>query len=100
VRIAIAQLDTTPGAFEQTIERLVVFSRQAQEQGAELVVFPLMTLTGAIPPSGADAPSFVVDTFEALSELVDHLPCPAVVPLVIGYGENDGYYEAMLLDNG
>jgi NAD+ synthase (glutamine-hydrolysing) len=46
VRIALAQIDTTVGAFAQTAAAVVERARAAADAGAALVVFPELTLCG------------------------------------------------------
>lgn len=44
--IALAQIDPTLGNLRKNIEKHIAFARQAREAGAQLVVFPELSLTG------------------------------------------------------
>ena len=49
MRIAIAQINTRVGDFEQIISRVCEFVGQAREQQADLIVFPELTTCGYPP---------------------------------------------------
>ena len=97
MRIGIAQIDTLPGAFEQTIGHMVAQSHRAAEQGVELLVFPLAALAGVDVVSFADRMSFMCDVADALATLSDQLECPALVPVPLDLGYDVGEWEVMLV---
>ena len=45
-KIAVAQLNPPLGDFEKSIKKHLAFIDKAQKKGAELVVFPELSLTG------------------------------------------------------
>ena len=49
MRIALAQIDTTVGAFEANAARMVENATRAAEKGAQLVLFPELALCGYPP---------------------------------------------------
>lgn len=100
MRIGIAQIDTVPGAFDETVERMVVQSQRAAEQGVELIVFPLAALAGVDLVPFSDRPSFMLDLSDAVTALAERLACPAIVPVPVDAGERDGCFDVLLLDNG
>ena len=100
MRIGIAQIDTVPGAFDETVERMVVQSRRAAEQGVELIVFPLAALAGVDLVPFSDRPSFMRDLADAVASLAERLACPALVPVPVDAGDRDGHFDVLLLDNG
>lgn len=100
MRIGIAQINTVPGAFDQTVERMLAQARRAAEQGAELVVFPLAALAGLELPSYADRPSFLADAAEAVATLAQELPCPAIVPIPIDLGAPEVDFDVLLVKQG
>ena len=73
MRIGIAQINTVPGAFGQTVERMVAQSQRAAEQQVELLVFPLAALAGTEPVPFADRPAFMHDVADALATLAEVL---------------------------
>lgn len=99
MRIAIAQLNTRAGAFPETLPRIVECSRRAVEQGAELLVLPLMTLTGPVLPDQTSREGFFLDMSESLMQLAEELACPCVASMVT---MPDGLPipESMLLRDG
>ena len=50
MKIALAQLNTRVGAIDQNTDRLIEASKRARdEQGADLILFPELTLSGYPP---------------------------------------------------
>ncbi len=99
MRIAVAQMSTRSGDFEGTLGRMVDYARGAKDQGAELVVFPLTTLTGPSPVTYVDREGLALDLAEVLMRLVDEVGCPCIVPVVSEvYGMP--VTEALLLRDG
>ncbi|MBX7074073.1 MAG: carbon-nitrogen hydrolase family protein [Pirellulales bacterium] len=54
VRVAAAAVDTKPGQLAENLEKLIHWSGRAASEGARLVLFPELSLTGFIPnhPTG------------------------------------------------
>ena len=100
MRIGVAQMNLVPGAFDRTVERMLAQAQRAEEQGADLVVFPLPALAGIALPSYADRPAFLADVADAVSQLAAQLPCPAVVAVPIDSDETECSFDALLLDQG
>ena len=48
MRIAVAQMNTQAGDFEFTAQTMLEYAQRAQQQGAELVIYPAPTLTGLL----------------------------------------------------
>jgi NAD+ synthase (glutamine-hydrolysing) len=105
VRIALAQIDTTVGAFAGNGERMVAQARKAAEEGAQLVVFPELTLCGYPPKDLLELREFVDRCHAALVELAKD-PVFARVRALVGFPErHDGpgaglYNSAALLYGG
>ena len=100
MRIGIAQINTVPGAFGQTVERMVAQSQRAAEQQVELLVFPLAALAGTEPVPFADRPAFMHDVADALATLAERLACPAIVPVPMDLDRPEGAFDAMLVEDG
>jgi predicted amidohydrolase len=49
VRVAAASVDTRPGQLESNLEKIAHWTAQAAAAGAQLVLFPELSLTGFIP---------------------------------------------------
>lgn len=100
MRIGISQINTVPGAFDQTVERMIAQSQRAAEQQVELLVFPLAALAGAEALPFADRPAFMHDVAEAVARLAEGLACPAVVPVPMDLDRPEGAFDALLLTDG
>ena len=69
MRIALGQLNVTVGDLEGNVEKLAAFAREATGQGADLVCFPELAITGYPPEDLVLRASFVDDNLEALDQL-------------------------------
>ena len=96
MRIAIAQIRTRAGAFEQIARRVVELSQSAARQKADLLVLPFATLTGVASPDYACQEGFLIDLVDTLETMASELSCPAVVPISIEV-EGFPYVDLMLL---
>src|SRR5213595_3769890 len=59
MKIALAQINTTVGDFAGNVDRIVTFARRAAERGADVVVFPELSLCGYPPRDLVEKPSFL-----------------------------------------
>ncbi|WP_029069149.1 NAD+ synthase [Jonesia quinghaiensis] len=73
LKVAIAQIDTCVGDVVGNVNKVVDFTRQAAAQGADLVVFPEMTVTGYPIEDLALRGSFQRAAEEALAEVAYRL---------------------------
>lgn len=97
--LAIAQLNTHAGAFENAARRMVDACRGASEQGAELVLFPLCTLTGPLSPDRSMRAGHQADLFATLDRIAGEVACPCLIPIALDAGGNS-YYELCLVREG
>ena len=86
MRIALAQIDTTVGAFASNAERIIAAAREAAQAGAELVVFPELTLCGYPPKDLLELGEFVDLCFAALQQLARE-PVFEKVRALVGFPE-------------
>src|SRR5436190_19326249 len=98
--VALAQIDPTVGELEGNAERIRAGIERARSEGAQLVVFPELTLTG-YPPEDLLLKTHFLDAAErVLNELASEVE--DIVALV-GYPERaDDVYNAtaVLADGG
>lgn len=59
LRIAIAQIDTTVGDFSRNARKILESGRRAEQEGADLVLFPELAVCGYPPKDLLERPSFV-----------------------------------------
>ncbi|MFE0178650.1 NAD+ synthase [Streptomyces sp. NPDC059002] len=87
LRLALNQIDSTVGDLAGNAEAIVRWTRHSAEQGAHLVAFPEMALTGYPVEDLALRPSFVQASREALHALAGRLDEEGFgeLPVVVGY---------------
>ena len=71
MRIALGQINVTVGDLEGNLDRLAEWAAEATGQGADLVCYPELALTGYPPEDLVFRRSFVDDNLEALQELAN-----------------------------
>jgi NAD+ synthase (glutamine-hydrolysing) len=101
VRIALAQLDTTVGALEENAAAVERAALAAADAGAELVVFPELTVPGYLPRDLLDLREFVARNEETLRKLAEAKVFHRIAGLV-GFaqpheGPGTGLYNAAAL---
>jgi len=69
MKIALAQIDTTVGDLDGNVDRMLRTARQAAAAGAQLIVFPELSVTGYPPRDLVEKPTFVERSVEALDRL-------------------------------
>jgi NAD+ synthase (glutamine-hydrolysing) len=87
MRIALAQVDATVGDLDGNADLIVDWTRRAADQGARLVVFPEMMLTGYPVEDLALRTSFVEASISALETTAERLAAEGLggVAVVTGY---------------
>ncbi len=70
MRIALAQIDTTVGDFEGNVAKVLEALDRAREGGAEVVVFPELTLCGYPPLDLLERRSFLAANQAALGRVI------------------------------
>jgi NAD+ synthase (glutamine-hydrolysing) len=71
MRIALGQINTTVGDLSGNVDRIVSASREAVSRGAEVIVFPELSLTGYPPRDLVEKDSFLQRTQEELQRLCE-----------------------------
>lgn len=69
MRIALAQIDTTPGDFDGNRGRILAALARAEDAGAALLVLPELAVCGYPPKDLLDRPTFVAEARHSLSLL-------------------------------
>jgi NAD+ synthase (glutamine-hydrolysing) len=87
MRIALAQVNATVGDLAGNADLIVAWTRQAADQGARLVVFPEMMLTGYPVEDLALRASFVAASTAALRATAERLAAEGLggIAVVTGY---------------
>jgi NAD+ synthase (glutamine-hydrolysing) len=97
MRIAIAQIDSIIGDFNGNTKKVISFAQQAQERGAELVLFPELALCGYPPMDLLDQDSFTEGSLRALRLLQRELP--EGIAVGVGYVSRNRSGKGKLLTN-
>lgn len=104
MKIAAAQINPTLGDIAGNVEKILHYIGRAKELGAQLVIFPELSLTGYPPRDLLERPAFIEANINALSELA---PKVKGIAALVGFVEKnlsaEGkplYNAAALLDGG
>ncbi|MDR2402537.1 MAG: NAD(+) synthase, partial [Spirochaetaceae bacterium] len=98
MRVSIAQINSTIGAFSANGEKILAFARRAQEeQRADMVLFPEMAICGYPPMDLLDQDSFTEMNIRTLRILQRELPRNIAVGL--GYVGRNPYAGGKALVN-
>ena len=92
LRVALAQLDLLVGDVRGNCARVRDTARKAREQGADLVVFPELTLCGYPPEDLLFHRGLRIQVEQALAELERDVNDPAcgLPAILVGYPEYEG----------
>jgi NAD+ synthetase len=71
MRFALAQVNTRVGDIQRNVERILASLRDAASAGADVVVFPELTVPGYPPNDALERVSFVRENIEAVKTLAD-----------------------------
>lgn len=70
MKICLAQINPTVGAFQQNIRKVGKYIDIARNKGAELVIFPEMSIVGYPPKDLLEISGFVESNLSALDEII------------------------------
>lgn len=100
VRIAAVSAESHPARTEANLETIRRCTRQAAEQGADLVLFPELSVTGFVPnhPVG-DHAQWLREVLQGAWKMAESLEGPAVRELVSISAETGLLISAGLLEN-
>jgi NAD+ synthase (glutamine-hydrolysing) len=79
VKIALAQINPTVGDFTGNAEKLCRYAQDARARGAELVVFPELSVCGYPPRDLVEVPAFVARSRQVLEQLAAEITDIAIV---------------------
>jgi NAD+ synthase (glutamine-hydrolysing) len=71
MKIAIGQINSTVGALKQNAKKILSYIEKAKLQGAELIIFPEMAITGYPPKDLLEASDFVDANVRAVNRVAN-----------------------------
>jgi NAD+ synthase (glutamine-hydrolysing) len=74
MKIALAQINPTVGDYAGNVSKILEYIGRAKDQGAELVIFPEMSLVGYPPKDLVLKPNFIDQNLESLEMVVGRMP--------------------------
>ncbi|OIO40563.1 MAG: hypothetical protein AUJ75_00110 [Candidatus Omnitrophica bacterium CG1_02_49_10] len=89
----MAQINPTVGDIEANKRKILWFMGKAAREGAGLVIFPELAVTGYPPEDLLLKPHFVSDNIRAIKSIASNAPIPAVIGFV-DRDKNGGIYNA------
>ncbi|HDS01839.1 MAG TPA: NAD+ synthase [candidate division Zixibacteria bacterium] len=97
-RIALAQINSTVGALDQNLDKIISYARRAEEHGCDIVAYPELALTGYPPEDLLLKKAFNLDVSRTLKKLIKEKIRPI---MVFGYPDFDGgkYNSAAVIYN-
>ncbi|MDQ4064028.1 MAG: NAD+ synthase [Actinomycetota bacterium] len=99
MKVALAQINTIVGDVWGNVEKATEALRRAMDEGAELVAFPELTMTGYPPEDLLLRPSFIRDNLDALEEFARRVP--EGIAAAIGFVDLNGdLYNACAVTSG
>jgi NAD+ synthase (glutamine-hydrolysing) len=99
LRVALGQINTTVGDLEGNARKIIANIAEAREQGADVVVFPELAVTGYPPEDLLLKRSFVEDNVAALAKIARETKG---ITAIVGFVDNnaDIYNAAAILHDG
>jgi NAD+ synthase (glutamine-hydrolysing) len=82
MRVALAQINSLLGDFKHNREKIVEYTKRAQEKHCDLVVFPELSLFGYIPADLLERESVVAAQLKEFEHL--HKSIPAGIAVLVG----------------
>ncbi|MEJ5167494.1 MAG: nitrilase-related carbon-nitrogen hydrolase, partial [Thermoanaerobaculia bacterium] len=93
MNIALAQINLTVGDFEKNALKILNFSWDAFRKGADLIVFPELSLCGYPPEDLLLKKAFIQEEMETLKKMIKGLP-DFIVILGLAYPEKNFLYNS------
>lgn len=97
MKIAVGQINSVIGDFSGNVQRILSYSREAADGGAEIIVFPELSVCGYPPMDLLDHPAFLQENLKALRRLQHELP--PEIAVVVGYVEKNPGLKGKALQN-
>ena len=100
MRLAFAQINTVVGDLAGNADGIAEAYAQAQQEGADLVIFPELCLTGYPPEDLLLKPSFIRDNLATLRSLAKRLNGPPALVGFVDEADNRRFNAAAWIEKG
>jgi NAD+ synthase (glutamine-hydrolysing) len=100
LRVAMAQINTTVGDLDGNRRKVLHYLRRARAQGADVVVFPELAVTGYPPEDLLLKPAFIDANERSLELIADEVGDEIVIIGFADHDEDDIYNAAAVLHAG
>jgi len=102
LRVAICQINTKVGDLEGNAELIRKWTRDAEREGADLALFPELTITGYPPEDLLLKPGFIAENTRVLNEIASDITghCAAVIGFADGEGHGQTYNALAVVAQG
>ena len=84
MKIALAQINPTVGDFTGNTNKILEYAARAEEQGADLAVFPELAVCGYPPADFLEKTAFVARACQAIDEIAAWTAAPGRPALLVG----------------
>jgi NAD+ synthase (glutamine-hydrolysing) len=98
LRIALAQINPTVGDFEGNVSKIIDYIKKARKEGADVVAFPELAITGYPPEDLLLKPKFIEDNLEAMKRVQRNV---GDITAIVGFVDrkDDIYNAAAIIYN-
>ena len=102
LRVAICQINTKVGDLEGNAEKVLASMAEAEREGADLALFPELTITGYPPEDLLLKPGFIADNIAVLHEVAAKITghCAAAIGFADGEGHGQSFNAFALVAAG
>ena len=102
LRVAICQINTKVGDLHGNAEKIVSTMADAEREGADLALFPELTITGYPPEDLLLKPGFIQDNITVLHDVATRITghCAAVIGFADGEGHGQSFNSFGLVAGG
>ena len=102
LRVAICQINTKVGDLQGNADLIRKWMGDAEREGADLALFPELTITGYPPEDLLLKPNFVAENIRVLHELAADITghCAAVIGFADGEGHGQTYNALAVVADG
>lgn len=102
LRVAVCQINTKVGDLEGNGAKVLAWMAEAEREGADLALFPELTITGYPPEDLLLKPGFIAENIRILHEIAGSITghCAAAIGFADGAGHGQSYNALAVVSAG